>query len=234
MSPDSTCKARVAVASSCAICLFGVFTVSSVLHDPQWSLQPRDLDLVELWTEAETLVRAARDEGLQSEGFDILQDAGNDITTYSGFSRALKMVMRVKPGGLVAMAPDCSSFGFGPSSVSGRRKGQFEGDTSREFVRAGNLQATIAAFFLHLAIAREAECFLENPSGSMMFSYLASTFTLLFWMVKAFCDRCCYITAEQRKTKNLQETLQVHGKRRLDRPTDENVHLHKAAHQFNG
>ena len=122
MLSDSTRQARVAVASTCAICLFGVFTVSSVLHDPQWPLLPRDLDLVELWTEVETLVRAARDEGLQAEGFDILQDASNDITTYSGFSRALKMVMRVKPGGLVAMAPDCSSFGFGPSSVSGRAK----------------------------------------------------------------------------------------------------------------
>ena len=64
------------------------------------------------------------------------------------------------------------------------------------------MQANVAAFFLHLAVARRVEAFLENPSGSMMFSYLASTFSLLCWLVKAFGDRCAYITREQQNTEN--------------------------------
>ena len=191
---------------NCVITLFGVFTISGVLQDPQFTNLPRDLDCVELWTEAQTLVQAARREGLQAAAFDIQQDpATRDITTCTGFTEALRLVMRLKPGGLLAMAPDCSSFVFAPTSQSGRKRGQFEGDASREFVCKGNLQATIAAFFLHVAVARGVEAFLENPSGSMMFSYLAGTLTTLFWMVKAFCDRCRYITAEQRATQNYKK-----------------------------
>lgn len=204
--PSGLCRQqRIALALACTVTMFGVCTVASVIHDPQWLNVPRDLDLVELWTEAETLVRSARGGGLQAEGFDILQDSTKDFTTFSGFSAALKLVMRLKPGGLLAMAPDCSSFVFGPSSQSGRKKGNFEGDTTRAFVQKGNLQATVAGFFLTLAIVRELEAFIENPSGSTMFSYLASSFSVLAWMVKAYCDRCQYVTAEQRKTQNYKK-----------------------------
>lgn len=193
---------RPAIALTCSIVMFGIYTVNSVVSDPAWATLPRDLDAVELWTEAETIVKAAAAAGLRAEGYDILKDASQDLRTANGFRGALRLVMRLKPGGLLAMAPDCSSFGFGPSSLSGRKKGLFEGDTRQQFVRDGNLQANIAAFFLHLAVARGVEAFLENPSGSMMFSYLASTFALLCWLVKAFGDRCAYITSEQRATEN--------------------------------
>ena len=193
---------RPSIALTCTIVLFGLYTVSSVVGDPAWATVPRDLDVVELWTEAETIVKAAAATGLKAEGYDILKNVSQDLTTASGFQGALRLVMRLKPGGLLAMAPDCSSFGFGPSSLSGRKKGFFEGDTSQNFARRGNLQANVAAFFLHLAVARRVEAFLENPSGSMMFSYLASTSSLLCWLVKAFGDRCAYITREQQNTEN--------------------------------
>ena len=166
---------RPAIALTCSIVMFGIYTVNSVVSDPAWATLPRDLDAVELWTEAETIVKAAAAAGLHAEGYDILKDASQDLRTANGFRGALRLVMRLKPGGLLAMAPDCSSFGFGPSSLSGRKKGLFEGDTRQQFVRDGNLQANIAAFFLHLAVARGVE---------------------------AFGDRCAYITSEQRATEN--------------------------------
>ena len=103
---------RPSIALTCTIVLFGLYTVSSVVGDPAWATVPRDLDVVELWTEAETIVKAAAAAGLKAEGYDILKGVSQDLTTASGFQGALRLVMRLKPGGLLAMAPDCSSFGF--------------------------------------------------------------------------------------------------------------------------
>lgn len=194
-----------AIAVACAITLFDTFTVSSVLSNPEFAGIPRDLDVLELWTEAETVVQAARAKGLRAEGFDILQDPCRDLTTASGFKAALTLVLRLKPGGLLTMAPDCSSFVFGPTSTSGRKKGSFEGDTSREFVRRGNLQALIAGLFFNLAVARQLEVVLENPAGSMLFSYLGAALTSLTWLAIGYCDRCRYITSLQRATENFKK-----------------------------
>ena len=194
----------------CAITLFGCFTVNSVMHDPYWNSGPRDLDLVELWSGVEALARHGESIGLRTACHDRLKDPGNpqyDITTLSGFSTALKLVMRIREGGLLAMGPDCSSFVFAPSVHAQRRNGAWEGNTKHQFVRDGNLMASMAGFFMCLAIARGVEAFIENPAGSMIFSFLQGTLSRLAWTTTAFLDRCAFVSDSQRSTENWLKTF---------------------------
>jgi len=152
-------------------------------------------------------------------GFDIARSPGvsnvpgqgcEDFTHIDGFQNALKLVMRLRPGGLLAMAPDCSSFGFGPSSLTLRTSMNFAGDESHEFVRQGNLMAHTAAFFLCLAILREVEAFMENPSGSTIFSFLDGTLKLFRSpgvepLYTFYGDRCAYLSNEERATQNYKK-----------------------------
>ena len=76
---------------------------------------PRDLDVVELWSGVEAIAQCALAHGLQAECHDQLKDPNNptfNITNMVGFLAALKMVMWLRVGGLLAMGPDCSSFVF--------------------------------------------------------------------------------------------------------------------------
>ena len=217
-----------AAAQLCTICLFGQFTVSSVLADRQLAPAKRDLDVAELWSGVASTVAAARLLGLSAAPFDKFRLPGvtnvggpgaEDITTKAGFLKALALVLRLRPGGLLGMAPTCSSFGFGPSSRSKRGKSNWSGDTGRSFVRVGNLEAQIAMFLFCVAVARDVHAWMENPSGSYMFSFLAPTL-LLFrrpgqerkrnsrqadaqkkplknsFLSTGYCERCAYVTEE--------------------------------------
>lgn len=215
-------------ALACTVCLFSIYTVAYILDSSEWGSLPRDLDVVELWSGAGTTARAAQERGLQAAEFDKYRVPGQtdvpgasneDFTTLTGFKRAVSLVMRLRPGGLLGMAPDCSSFGFGPSSVCQRRAaGAFAGDQTRDCVKHGNLMANAAALFLCLALARDVHFWMENPAGSMIFSFLSGVLNTFARpgtqpatgkfdhkksMLKVcYCDRCAYITEEQRATEN--------------------------------
>jgi hypothetical protein len=61
---------------------------------------------------------AASARGLEARTFDICHGPDEDITTSSGFVKAMRLVLQLKKNGLLAMAPVCSSFVFPPSSVT--------------------------------------------------------------------------------------------------------------------
>jgi hypothetical protein len=217
-----------AAAQLCTICLFGHYTVSSVLSDKTLAPVQRDLDLAELWSGVASTVAAAQVFGLSGLPFDKFRIPGvtnlsgpgtEDITTKTGFLKALALVLRLRPGGLLGMAPTCSSFGFGPSSRSKRGKSNWAGDVGRAFVRIGNLEAQIAMFLFCVAVARDVHVWMENPSGSYMFSFLAPTLRLFqragskrgrssrpadqqksplknSLLSTGYCERCAYITDE--------------------------------------
>eukprot|EP00435_Cladocopium_sp_Y103_P026691 s1605_g6.t1 len=185
------------LAALCRIVLFG-YSVSQILSSEHFSQVPRNLDIVEVFTEAKSIVQAATAARLQAESFDWKNDGQESVLGLGGFVQVVELTMRVKPGGLVAIAPDCSSFGFGPSSLTGRKKGNFEGDTSKEVVCKGNKMALTAMFLFFLALARGCHAILENPSGSMLFSFLQEPISALFnahtglrW---CYLDRCAYTT----------------------------------------
>lgn len=103
-------------AKQCQLKLFGN-TVKSILEAND--LRDRDLDVVELWSGVGSIVKAARNH--VAVPFDInrrpgvtdLEGPGNeDITSPAGFNKALDYVLRLRPSGLLFMAPVCSSFSF--------------------------------------------------------------------------------------------------------------------------
>jgi len=106
----------------------------------------RDLDVVELWSGAGHIAGAARESGHVAAEFDIERIPGHtnvagptseDITTKGGFRRALRLVLRLRAGGLLWMA---SNFG---------------GDTSYLPVEQGNYMAMVAMFFALVALCRD-------------------------------------------------------------------------------
>ena len=79
--------------------------------------------------------------------------------------------MRLRAGGLLWMAPVCSSFVFANSVKCLRQAPDFEGDIEYGPVRGGNLMAQVSVFFMLLAAKREIYAGMENPAGSTIFSF---------------------------------------------------------------
>lgn len=157
--------------SICALAIFG-YTVASVLSSPHFSNSPRDIDVLEVFTVAESVVHAARGLGLHSMGFDYMTKDQKSVTGQDGFHQVLTLTMRVKEGGLLCIAPDCRSFSWSCSSKTKRTKVNIAGDISCTAVRDGNFIAEVALFLYILGIARGLHVCLENPSGSTLFTYL--------------------------------------------------------------
>lgn len=164
---------RAALLAALRLTMFGI-SLEAALQDPQFSPGSRDLDVAEVFTTAQAVVKAGLAAGLAAEPYDIKAGHG-DACTAAGFQQAMQLILRLRPGGLAVIAPDCSSFGFACRAQNGRRANRVQGDTSRPFVREGNLMARMAMFLYCLAVLRGAEAIMENPVGSMLFSFLGAS-----------------------------------------------------------
>ena len=171
----------------------------------QYAGEVQDLDVVELWCGVGSIVRAAKEAGLAAEGFDLQRVPGEtdlqsgalceDITCKAGFLRALALVLRVRPGGLVWMAPDCSSWVWLNSSNTKRSEvNGYWGDPGYAKVASGNQMAIGAAFLYHVAVNRRVEAVIENPVSSFLFKFLAKTNVASLPQFLAVCPRCAYST----------------------------------------
>ena len=108
---------------------------------------PRDLDVVELWAGKKAATFAAMREGLNCQTVEREDGPGQDLTTEEGFWAAARAIMRLRIGGLLIMAPVCSSFVFANSVMTRRTNAAPEGDGSCGPVKDGNFMALVAAFF---------------------------------------------------------------------------------------
>ena len=189
----------------CSLLIFGL-TVSSVLNSAS---DQRDLDVVELWSGVAAIVSAARAAGFTAMPFDKFRikgatdtddpDTTEDILLEAGFRRALNLVLRVCAGGLVWMAPVCSSWIFLNLKNTKRTKvagPRFGGNTRYLPVRHGNRMAEMAAFLFLVAVARGVHVVIENPAASMMFNYEVFARTCGFWPKRfwAILPHCRYST----------------------------------------
>ena len=85
---------------------------------------------------------------------------------------ALNLVLRVREGGLVWMAPVCASWGWMRLAQTKRSiANNYVGDLSLPTVCTGNLMADIAVFFHRVAAIRNVQAVIENPPGSRIFKY---------------------------------------------------------------
>ena len=192
--------------NDCSLLIFGLI-VSSVLDTAP---EQRDLDVVELWSGVEAIVSAAKAAGFTAMPFDKFRirgvtdtddpDATEDILLEAGFRRALNLVLRLRPGGLLWMAPVCSSWIFlnlrctKRTEVGGPR---FQGNLRYLPVQEGNRMAEMAAFLFLVAVCRGVQAVIENPASSMMFNYEIFANACALWPKRfwAVLPHCRYSTA---------------------------------------
>ena len=167
-------------------------TLPAVLTSAAWQPARRDLDVVEVWSGCASIVQAARRQGLRAEPFDLVNGPAQNILTAEGFAAAVRLAMRIRPGGLLAMGPVCSSFVFANVSNTKRKRDQLEGDVSYRPVRDGNEMALMAAFLFQVAMSRDVRTSLENPVSSMMFSFLRPYLAHLGFLPSVIVDRCAF------------------------------------------
>ena len=85
---------------------------------------------------------------------------------------AVRLVLRLRPGGLLHMGPPCSSFVFMNSNKCKRKaSNNYKGDEEYGPVIVGNLIASITALLLLLAHQREVEPCVENPPHSTIWRF---------------------------------------------------------------
>jgi len=114
-----------------------------------------------MWAGAKTVAHAAKPHGLEVETIEILDDpVQQDVSSECGFANGIDIVMKIAKGGLLHMAPVCSSFVFANSSKTKRTKENPEGDIEYAPVVSGNTMASVSMFYMLLAHARGL-C--ENP-----------------------------------------------------------------------
>jgi hypothetical protein len=135
----------------------------------------RTIDVLEIWSGVGSVTAAARCKGLVVQCIDLISGEPHcDVLSREGFLHAVSLVLQVVPGGLVWMAPVCSSFVWLSASISQRSKeNDFRGNQTVKSVIDGNLGADIAAFLFALAWSRGVHAAIENPPGSTVWKYPA-------------------------------------------------------------
>ena len=186
-----------------ALCVHGV-TLAGVQALPGASA-PRDLDVLEIFVGVAAIVRAASARGFSAIAFD--RDrlpgttnapgaASEDLTLQEGFMSAVRLTCRLRRGGLLWLAPVCSSFVFMNRSRTRRTRANPAGNREYAPVRTGNTLAEVAAFLWALATLRGATAVLENPTSSVIFYYGPVSSVLgTFQVTYTRCDRCCFSDA---------------------------------------
>ena len=99
--------------------VFG-YTIAFILASPLFTALPRDLDIVEICSGVGAITQAGWDAELNAAPFDKFRINGitniigsphnEDLTTEPGFLNAVKLVMRLRVGGLLWLAPVCASW----------------------------------------------------------------------------------------------------------------------------
>jgi len=159
---------------------FGIY-VQDVLHDSSlWNIE-RNLDVVDIFCGKAAVHRAAASLSFASTAFDKSRNLGitdacqvdhiEDMSTMAGFMQALRLVLRLKRGGLLVMGPPCSSFVMLNSAKCKRKStNNYRGDETYAPVQLGNLLATAAAFLMTVACLRQVEV-VENTPGSTIWKF---------------------------------------------------------------
>ena len=187
----------------CTNVVFGL-NIAAVLQNPNFTCAERDLACVEMYSgPSGHIAAAAAAAGRPAAAYDRLfgsgapvrtsgvETHGGDILTSEGFHAALRLALRLAPGGLLFTAPDCSSFCWLAQSVMCRTPAnKFAGNTSHPKVDAGNRIALATAFLMAVAWCRGVTVAMENPPRSSIFNYLRSCSMLPFMQSTVVRDRC--------------------------------------------
>ena len=131
----------------------------------------RDLDVVELFSGGGALHKSCREAGLDAQGFEVLSNPDDDLSTTAGFLRGIRLILRLRINGSVWSGQPCSSWVFLSRSVSQRTATSPSGDDYNPWVRTHNVLASRCALLFLLAMARSATWCCEQPASSLLDRY---------------------------------------------------------------
>ena len=118
-----------------------------------------------------------------------------DFLALPGFARALRLTMRIKPGGSLWGAPDCAPWGWIGRSTTKRSSTMPRGDLFNPRVKRSNRMVVLLVMLFMLAVSRGVIVWLEQPSCTVMhrFSPMKEFVDLYMWQqqvwLKAFGSR---------------------------------------------
>lgn len=201
--------ARMQHAKSCPEPEIFGFTPSSFVQSSPERLS-RNLSVVEVFCGVASIFKAAVAYGVEAAGVDKKKEEAEDeqvaggepnnrrcldVTNLAGFSALLWMVMAIKEGGLLTLAPECSSF-IGACAAQHQRSRQNDwlGDTSRDFVTNGNFLATVTAFLVCVGTLRNLVIVIENPTASCIWNFPVLADAIAWAQIQwhALVPRCAF------------------------------------------
>ena len=148
--------------------------VALLIQISLWSqkLEPgaRDLDSVELFGGAMEITRAMYEAGRNAVSFDKKYHVGDkeDFLTGPGFTRALRLTLRLKRGASLWGAPNCAPWGWIGRSTTKRSQHMPSGDLFNPAVRRSNRMVVLLVMLYMLAMSRGVNVWLEQPSSTVM------------------------------------------------------------------
>jgi hypothetical protein len=111
-----------------------------------------------------TMKRALTMHSMPTMGFDMQQNADEDIDTEAGFLKLVLMILRVVPQGLVWFGVPCCSWIWMCRSVSRRTKADPAGNTDNRWVQMHNRIADRVSSLLRLCHQRGVYFVIEQPA----------------------------------------------------------------------
>lgn len=128
----------------------------------------RDFDFVEIFSGKAECTKSLRRAGLRGVGFDEKYSSYHNINSITGLLNIAIACKRVKPQGVLVMAPQCSMWlRFLDANNHKRSQNDVFGDESVPDVFEANITATIVAWLTEYMFYRNVWTLLEQPSDSV-------------------------------------------------------------------
>ena len=144
-----------------------------VLLDYLGALEPLEpLDFAELFAGEGAVHRALAAQGYHGRRMDLRHHQGHDLLTPVGLLLAMRIAMALKPGGLLWLAPPCSSWVWMARATTGRHLA-VHGDITNGNVVRNNALAERVVLLLYITTLRGAHWIVEQPVSSLLWAYPA-------------------------------------------------------------
>ena len=118
-----------------------------------------------------TLTRALGESGLQTVAYDPRVDPAHDVLTEQGLVFLLEQLVRLESGGMVWIAPPCSSWIWRSRGVSQRSVASPDGDVTNAEVKSANDVARVVARLLAACDALGLGWVIEQPLTSLFWYF---------------------------------------------------------------
>ena len=131
----------------------------------------RDLDFIEVFAGEAAISKGLRSMHKVGATLDLRMDSSHNMLTPCGFVALLACIARLRPGGLLWLAPPCSTWVFMSRTTTGRHIKMSGNWDSSPYILGQNALCCRMAGACLLADSRDCTFIVEQPVSSLMFDY---------------------------------------------------------------